>query len=457
MPERGIWCAKALLPGGWCESVRLVLTADGVIRSVVEAPAAQGDVVLPGITIPGMPNAHSHGFQRLMTGLTGQLREGGDSFWGWRNTMYTLANRISPEQLADCMAFVYMEMLLAGYTSCVEFHYLHHQPDGRAYGQAAEMSLRVLAAADAAGISVTLAPVLYQVSGFGAAGPEAHQRRFSQSLDAYLALLDDCRHQLEGRPLHRLGVAPHSLRAVPLDALRALTGALPENDTPIHIHVAEQPAEVEACLEAHGARPVELLLDRVGLDRRWCLVHATHVTADECTRAARSGAVAGVCPSTEADLGDGFFGTPAWLDAGGRLAIGSDSNLRISPSEELRLLEFAARLRTGTRQVLRSPEQACGRFLYEHAAHGGAQALGQAVGQLDTGHRADLVELDAEHPLLVGRSQDEWLESYVFGGHEGMIRSVFVGGEQRVAEGRHPAEAALRERFASVTRALTAR
>lgn len=456
MSDRSIWCRHALLPDGWHENVRLDLSADGLIVEARPAERRRAEVTLDGVVVPGMPNLHSHGFQRLMVGLTGERRTGVDSFWGWRRAMYDFANRLTPEQLSDCMGWVYAEMLCAGYTSCAEFHYLHHQPDGTPYARRAEMSLRVLQAADEAGIAVSLLPVLYQASGFGSAGVEPHQRRFANSLDDYIELLADYDNAVRDSEWHRLGVAPHSLRAVPPESLSQLLRQLPEADTPIHIHVAEQPAEVEACLRQHGARPVEWLLANAPVGPHWCLVHATHMDEAECEQAAHTGAVAGLCPTTEADLGDGFFETPAWLAAGGVFGIGSDSNLRISVAEELRLLEFTARLRSGARQVLRSPELSCGRFLYQRAAIGGARALAQPVGQLASGCRADLVELDPGHPLLAGRHGDQWLEAYVFGGGEGMVRSVFVGGQQQVAEGRHRDQDRLRERFCKVSAVLAA-
>jgi formimidoylglutamate deiminase len=401
-----------------------------------------------------MTNLHSHGFQRLMAGLTGTGQQNADSFWGWRKAMYELANRITAEQLEDCMAWIYAEMLMAGYTSCAEFHYLHHRPDGSAYEQRAETSLRILEAADAAGISVTLLPVLYSSSGFGKSTTDSHQRRFRNSTVEYLEILQDCQRAIHEKALHRLGVAPHSLRAVPPESLqRLLNSGLPP-DIPVHIHIAEQVAEVEDCLVCLGARPVEWLLDNAGVDSHWCLVHATHMTDAELDGAASTGAVAGLCPSTEADLGDGFFATAAWLQAGGSFGIGSDSNLRISVSEELRLLEFTERLKQGRRNVLQNAQAGCGRFLYEHAASSGALAMGQTTGLLQTGYRADLVELDAAHPLLEGREGDAILDSLVFAGGNEMVRSVWVAGQPVVNDGHHIHESGLRKRFGLTMKAL---
>lgn len=454
LAETSIWCRRALLASGWQENVLLRVDDRGTIQSIAEGRAGDAGMRLAGPVVPGMPNLHSHGFQRLMAGLTGAPDQGADSFWGWREAMYAFANRLTPRQLGDCTAWLYSEMLCAGYTACAEFHYLHHQPGGEAYGQRAEMSLRVLAAADEAGIGLTLLPVLYQTAGFGKQRAEPQQARFRNSLDDYFALLSDCRQAVSQNPLHWLGVAPHSLRAVPAESLERLMGGLPDAAMPVHIHIAEQPAEVEAGLQALGARPVQWLLDHAPVDGRWCLVHATHMDEEERRRAAASGAVAGLCPTTEADLGDGYFETGAWLQAGGSFGIGSDSNLRVSVSEELRLLEFSARLRSGQRNVLRSGDRQCGRFLYEHAALAGARALGQPVGQLAPGFRADLVELDAAHPMLAGRVDDDVLESLVFAGGRDMVRTVLVGSQVVVEAGRHRHADRLRARFVETVNCL---
>ncbi len=454
MTDLRIYCRRALLADGWKDHVVLGLSTSGRIESLSTGTQSEAELSLQGTVIPGMPNLHSHGFQRMMAGMTGAHLQGADSFRGWREAMYRLANKVTPEQVEDCMAWVFAEMLTAGYTSCAEFHYLHHQPGGTPYAQRAEISLRVLAAANTVGLGLTLLPVLYCASGFGQHSPTAQQARFSHSLDAYLDLLQDCTQAVRGHALHRVGIAPHSLRAVPAAVLVLLVDAVADKGLPIHIHIAEQATEVQDCLTHLGARPVAWLLDNVQVDTRWCLVHATHINDSELHNAAHSGAVAGLCPTTEADLGDGFFAAADWLDAGGRFGIGSDSNLRISVSEELRLLEFSERLRRGRRNVLRDKGGNCGRFLYAHAARSGAQALAQETGILAIGRRADLVELDPAHPLLAGRDGDAVLESLLFAGGKEMVRSVIVGGRQLVIEGRHIDEAALRARFGRAMKAL---
>ncbi len=457
MTDVRIYCHRVLLADGWKEHVVLGIGASGFIESLGTGTQSEADVILQGTVIPGMPNLHSHGFQRMMAGMTGAHRQHADSFWGWREAMYRLANKITPEQVEDCMAWVFAEMLTAGYTSCAEFHYLHHQPGGTSYDQRAELSLRVLAAANSAGLGLCLLPVLYCASGFGQHSTSAEQARFSHSLDGYLDLLQDCKQAVRGQVLHRVGIAPHSLRAVPAEILALLFDSVDDTELPVHIHIAEQIDEVQDCLAHLGARPVAWLLDNAPVNARWCLVHATHINDSERANAAASGAIAGLCPTTEADLGDGFFATAEWLDAGGRFGIGSDSNLRISVSEELRSLEYSERLRRGRRNVLRDEDGNCGRFLYEHSARAGAQALAQETGVLAGGRRADLVELDPAHPLLAGRDGDAVLESLVFAGGKDMVRSVFVGGRQLVTEGRHVDEVALRRRFDNAMQAVLSR
>jgi formimidoylglutamate deiminase len=449
-----IYCRHALLAGGWANDVLLEIGSGGLIGQISTGQPECTDVQLHGTVIPGMPNLHSHGFQRMISGLTGGRTESTGNFWGWREAMYAFANRITAEQLEDCMAWVYAEMVMAGYTSCAEFHYLHHQPDGVAYSQPAETSLRILSAANSSGIALTLLPVFYSISGFGQASASHEQRRFSNNLDNYLELLGACRKAIGQQALHCMGIAPHSLRAVDIDELKNLLELFSTEQIPKHIHISEQIAEVKACIEHLGARPVEWLLNNADVDKNWCLVHATHISDSERTDAAASGAVAGLCPTTEADLGDGFFDTAAWLSEGGCFGIGSDSNLRISVSDELRLLEFSERLRQERRNILRNDFQSCGRFLYEHAAISGAQALGQKCGVIETGNRADLIELDGEHPLLAGREDDAILDSLVFAGSREMIRTVYVAGQRLVEDGHHINESALKTGFSKVMKEL---
>ncbi len=393
---------------------------------------------LDGAVIPGMPNLHCHAFQRLMAGLGQATTGSADSFWTWREVMYAMAGRVSPEQLEACAAGLYVEMLKSGYTSCAEFHYLHHAPGGEPYADPSELGQRVLAGAVSAGIGLTLLPVFYRRSGFGAADVTPRQARFRHSLDGFIELVNGLSGAIRMFPRARLGVAPHSLRAANIDEIAAIVGEF--SDIPVHIHIAEQRLEVEECTAALGAPPVAWLLNHFDVDSRWCLVHATHMTDSERQDAAATGAVAGLCPTTEADLGDGIFPAAQWQASRGAWGIGSDSNLRICPAEELRLLEFSQRLATGRRNVLAGGQGSTGQSMWAAAATGGARAMGQPVGRLEPGCRADLVELDLSHPRLEGLSGSQWLDSYIFAGDRDMIASVTVAGEQVVVAGRHHAE-----------------
>lgn len=441
MPEPQIRCHSVLTDRGWLGPAVIHLDAKGFIHAVEALPDQA--VVDYGHVIPGMPNLHSHAFQRQMAGLSGSAGPEGDSFWTWRELMYRLALRIQPDQLRAIAAFLQAEMLENGYTSCAEFHYLHHQPDGKPYADPAEMCGQILAAADQSGMALTLLPVFYCRSGFASADVTERQVRFRNTGAQYLELWQRCTAMLQGQALHRLGLAPHSLRAVSAEQLAEVLQACRSVDQPIHIHIAEQQREVDECQAATGARPVQWLLDQHELGPDWCLVHATHMDTREFSEVLRTHAVAGLCPSTEADLGDGYFGIADWFERSGRFGIGSDSNLRLSPIEELRMLEFQARLQSGKRNVLSEQGFSCGRSLWQRALAGGAQALGQMVGRIAPAFRADLIELDHHHPLLEGRKGDSLLDSWIMAGEQSMIRTVWVGGQKRVVEGRHKARDAL--------------
>ena len=452
-----LWAETALLPDGFAAGVRLEIDEGGDLASVQAGSSAAGAERLAGIVLPGVPNLHSHAFQRALAGLA--ERQGADeaSFWSWRAVMYRFLERIGPDELAAIAAQLYVEMLEAGYTAVGEFHYLHHQPDGRPYADPAELSQAILAARRQAGIGLTHLPVLYMAGGFGGAPPDPGQRRFVNDLDAFGALLERLRAAVAGDPDLRLGLAPHSLRAVPdqalLEALVMLDRIDPE--APVHIHVAEQVREVRDCLAWCGRRPVAHLLEVAPVGSRWCLIHATHMDDDETLELARSGAVAGLCPTTEANLGDGLFNLAAFLEAGGRFGIGSDSHVSVSPVEELRWLEYGQRLDTLRRLVAASLEQPhCGARLWQAALAGGAQALGRRMGRLAPGHRADLIRLDADHPVLAGRRGDRLLDSLVFAGNANPVQDVMVGGRWLVRDGRHRARAEVAGRYRAALRRL---
>lgn len=452
--NRRLRCERVLTDRGWRADVALELDEGGLIQAVEAGPVQSGEQTITGAVIPGMPNVHSHGFQRLIAGLGGR-RTGNDSFWTWREAMYRVAGRLGPEELGACMAGLYLELLRGGFTSCAEFHYLHRDPSGAAYADPAELSHRVLDAAGAAGMPLTLLPVLYRRSAMGAEDVAPAQVRFRLDLDDYGQLLDRCRIRAAATPGARVGVAPHSLRAVgaaDLEALLQLAG----EDEPVHIHVAEQPAEVNEALAHLGARPLAWLLDHAPVDERWCLVHATHLDDRELRTGAATGAVAGLCPTTEADLGDGLFRAREWLEAGGRFGVGSDSNLRLEATEELRLLEFGQRLRDGGRNLLARDGENVGQALWEGAADGGARAIGQPVGRLAPGRRADFLVLDTSHALLDGLADEALLDAFVFAGSRDMIAGVWVAGERVVHRGRHAQDVRMEADMAQVLRRLRA-
>lgn len=435
-----ISCAHALVDHEWHDDVVLGLDEVGMILDVRQHQGESPGKWLSGFVVPGMSNVHSHGFQQLIAGLSAPgSGRGQDSFWSWRQAMYALATSMRPAEYQVCLSWVYLQMLKSGFTSCAEFHYLHHQADGTPFAQKEEMSLRIIAAAETAGMPLTLLPVLYQRAGFGERAPEQQQRRFVNSLDDYLDLLDRLQAEIDTRSAVRLGIAPHSLRAVPRSVISALDEAVTKA-MPRHMHIAEQSAEVRESIYHLGARPIEWLADEVNLNEQWTLIHATHAQSHELERLARQDVSVGLCPMTEADLGDGMFPVDAWLEMDGKFAVGSDSNVRISPAGELRQLEWGERLRTGRRNVLARRGRSVGETLYARCCSAGAAAINQPCGLLSSGLRADLVELDETHPLLRGCTPEQVLERWIFSGGQDMIKSVWVAGKPVIVNGRHSAE-----------------
>ena len=439
---RALFSSDALLPTGWARDVLLQWNAQGGLEAVTPGAACPPGIPRAGgPLVPGMPNLHSHAFQRAFAGLTEYRGAAHDSFWSWRTLMYRFANALTPQQLEAIATGLYVEMLEAGYTSVCEFHYIHHGIDGQPYADDATLSQALLRAAARAGIGLTLLPVLYQTAGFGGLPPNEGQRRFIRSTDNMLALLERLAPLCAAQDA-RLGLAPHSLRAVPPDSLREAIAGLHALDAqaPVHIHIAEQTGEVEACLAWSGQRPVQWLLDHAPVDARWCLVHATHMTPDEYQRAARTGAVAGLCPTTEANLGDGLFDTQAWLAAGGRWGIGSDSHATVNAAEELLMLEYGQRLMTRQRNLLANAGQASvATAMTLEAVAGGAQASARRIGGLAAGQQADWVVLAASDPLLQGLPGAEaMLSAHVFASHRrSAIGEVWVAGRPLVQAGRH--------------------
>jgi len=440
---------QALLPEGWRRDVRIDVDATGDIVAVapdVGDGVPEGVERLDGPVLPGMANLHSHAFQRAMAGLAETRGPGEDDFWSWRERMYRFVLRLTPDDAFAIARFLYLEALRNGYTAIAEFHYVHHRPDGAPYPQPAEMVLRHLAAACEVGIAVTLLPSLYRWSNFGAQPLASRQRRFASDPDTVLRLVEAARSAAGDDPDVRVGVAPHSLRAADrasIDALLAGADAI-DASAPIHVHAAEQTREVDDCLASTGQRPVEWILSNLPVDARWCLVHATHMTARETLALARSGAVAGLCPTTEANLGDGLFPMLDFRAAGGVYGIGGDSHVSRDPAEELRWLEYGQRLSLQRRNLIvggrreggyRGP--AVGTTLWAEAADGGARAIGRAMGAIAAGRRADLVELDAAAPDLHGRSGDAITNALVFAGSSGLVRNVMVGGRWVVRDRCH--------------------
>jgi formimidoylglutamate deiminase len=420
------------------------------------ASAGDSPEYLDGWVLPGMPNLHSHAFQRAMAGLTERRGPGDDSFWTWRETMYGFAERIDPDTLQAIATQLYVEMLKAGYTQVCEFHYLHHQPDGTPYAQPEAMSLALIEAAREAGIALTLLPVLYMSGGFDGRALSSRQRRFGHDVERYLQLLANLRRH-ESHDV-RVGVALHSLRAIPESAWRGVIEHEALKTGPVHIHIAEQIGEVQDCLATRGARPVEWLFDHAPIDRRWCLVHATHLTEQETAQLAHSGAVAGLCPTTEANLGDGLFPLARYLNAGGTLGIGSDSHISVSPVEELRWLEYGQRLSTRHRNVAaRHAGDSVGETLWRAALKGGAQAADLPIGALETGKRADFIVLNPEAPSLAARDSRSVMDSFLFAGNVSAVRHVMAGGKWAVRDFEHRDEARIAARYRmAVTRLATA-
>ena len=445
------------LPEGWCDR-QLIELRDGRIAAVcADAGQTVADARATWL-LPGIPNLHSHAFQRAMAGHAERRGDPADSFWTWRETMYAFAGRMTPEALFAIASQLYVEMLEAGYTWVCEFHYVHHRPDGTAYAPATAMCDALIEAAQATGIGLTLLPVLYMRGGFDGRPLAPRQRRFGHEVDAYLELLADLKRREQARL--RVGVALHSLRAVPPDAMKAVLASDLCSDIPVHIHIAEQIGEVQDCLALRGARPVEWLLDNAPVDARWCLVHATHLTPEEARAIADSGATVALCPTTEANLGDGLFPLRRYLDHDGAWGIGSDSHISVSPVEELRWLEYGQRLQTRHRNIAADDEQpGVGETLLTGALHGG-RACAAPVGVIEAadgafaGAPADLVALDAQAPILAGHDRDSLIDAWLFAGNRNLVESVWAGGEKVVSGGRHRDAGAIAARYRRCLSAL---
>ncbi len=433
-----LWFERAWIDNRWEKGVRLGI-AGGRIASVQTGVAADSGDEKHRAGLPGLCNVHSHGFQRGMAGLSERRSRPDDNFWSWREIMYRFLDRLTPEDVAAITAQAYAEMLEAGFTRVGEFHYLHHDASGVRYADVAEMAGAIAEASAATGIGLTLLPVFYAHGNFGAAPPSAGQRRFLNDIDGFATLLDASRSKLVGDA--NIGIAPHSLRAVAPPELAALLEMSPMG--PVHIHAAEQAKEVADCVAWSGARPVEWLLDTAGVDERWCLVHSTHLDEREVPRLAASGAVAGLCPITEANLGDGIFPAVDYLAGGGRFGVGTDSNIMIDAAGELRALEYSQRLAHRARALLANDESPfVGANLFARAVAGGAQALGVPAG-IAAGYAADIVTLDLDHPAFAGADDATLLDRWIFAARSGAIDSVWRAGVKRIEKGRHVAADAI--------------
>ncbi|WP_439398034.1 formimidoylglutamate deiminase [Bradyrhizobium sp. PMVTL-01] len=446
--------ASALLPSGWANDVQVVVAARSIAAVTAGVAPAAGDE-RHAIGLPGLASLHSHAFQRGMAGLAELRGDSTDTFWTWRETMYRFALAMTPDDVAAVATLLYVEMLEQGFTRVGEFHYLHHDRDGSPYADIAEMAAKIAQAAEASGIALTLLPSFYAHGSFGGAAPHAGQRRFICTVDQFAALVAASRNAIGNLPGANIGIAPHSLRAVAPDEL---TSIIPlANGGPVHIHAAEQVKEVEDCLAWSGRRPVQWLLEHAPIDQRWCLIHATHMTDEEVTAFAKTGAVAGLCPITEASLGDGIFLAREFLDAGGLFGVGTDSNVLIGAADEMRQLEYGQRLKHRQRNVLSGGAgRSTGRSLFDDALAGGARALAQQTVGLAPGARADIVTLDAAHPSLAGRTHDAVIDGWIFAAGGAAIDCVWAGGNKVVEGGRHRLRQAARERFKAAVRRLVA-
>jgi formimidoylglutamate deiminase len=448
-----IWSEQALLPDGWATGVSVTFL-EGRITQVAANTVPNGQRV--GVLLPAPTNLHSHAFQRAMAGLTERRGpDPRDSFWTWRQLMYRFLDRLTPDDVQAIAAFVQMEMAEAGYAAVAEFHYLHHGPGGQPYDNPAEMAARVAAAAAQTGLGLTLLPVLYQFGGCDARALGPGQNRFGNTADQFAALMDRAAAAITPLPHDTvLGVAPHSLRAVSVEGLAFATSLRPA--APIHMHLAEQVAEVDEVLAHRGARPTEWLLANAEVNARWCLIHCTQMQPHETKGLAASSAVAGLCPITESSLGDGIFDGVAYAAQGGRWGIGSDSNIRIALSEELRTLDYSQRLRDRSRAAMATQQHSTGRVLFDAATRGGAQAAGREAGAIAPGKLADLVALNTTGPDMAGHEGDTVLDAFIFAGDDRMVTHLWSAGRPLVRDGRHFAHDAITSAYSAVVTKMRA-
>ena len=463
MPDKHYFMPCVLLADGWANNVQLSVGEDGLISAVAQDvdPSVEDLIHISGTVIPGIPNCHSHAHQRAMSGLGEKAsidpatqKKASDSFWTWRTVMYHYLERIQPHHLHAIASQLYLEMLKVGYTNTAEFQYLHHDLNGASYENPAEMTLQCLQAARDVGIGFTALPVLYRHGGFGGQDALDGQKRFLNDADQFCEIVNRLFDAVSSTRAQSasVGIAPHSLRAVTDELLNEVIQNLSTHElAAIHVHVAEQTKEVEDCLAWSGERPVEWMMNRFAVNENWCAIHATHMTEQETVRLAKSGAVAGLCPTTEGNLGDGLFDINSYSAENGSWAIGSDSHISISPVEELRWLEYGRRLFDRKRNILATEtELHTGMKLLEHALQGGKQSSGLKIAELKVGSRADFVVLEDLHPRLYGRNQSDLIDSWIFSGNENVVRDVYVSGMPMVVDGHHPKEQEIEQNYRRV-------
>jgi len=450
-----VFAQRAWLTDGWCSNVRLSIE-NGLITRIDKNATPSIDDVRIDTLLPALANLHSHAFQRAMAGMTEFRAADQDSFWTWRSLMYQFLEHLRPEHIEAIAALVFMEMQEAGYASVGEFHYVHHQKNGERYGNPAELTMRILAAASTTGIGLTHLPVLYTYGGAQKTPLVGGQLRFGNSVEQFIELVGSANAAISKLPQDcRVGIAPHSLRATAPEELSAIVGAYP--DGPIHIHISEQPKEVEDIANWLGARPVEWLLSNHDVGKNWCLIHATHMTRAETLDLAATQAIVGLCPITEANLGDGPFNGPDYLAANGAFGIGSDSNVRVSLTEELRMLEYSQRLRDLRRNVMVNDAGSVGKTLYLGAASGGALALARDAGVIEIGRLADLLAINTSHQSLCGLKLEQLFDGLCFAAGDDVVSDVWSAGRHMVQHGAHVHRQTITENYKSAIKDLTNR
>ncbi len=448
-----IFAQTALLENGWADRVEIKISNNGLIEEVISDTNRTSDIYVD-ILLPAPVNAHSHAFQRAMAGLTERRGpNGSDSFWTWRKLMFRFLNQLKPKHIEKICALVQMEMLEAGFATNVEFHYLHHQPGGQQYSKLSEMSSRICSATLQSGIGLTIIPALYQYGGCDKSELREGQVRFRNSVDQYLKLFQEVNDMIKNMPDDtNTGLSAHSLRAVGKAEIIEISKFA--GDRPLHMHVAEQAAEVEEVFSAWGKRPVEWILENLPINPRWCLIHCTHMLPDEILKLSTTGAVVGLCPITEANLGDGIFDAVKWLNIGGNVAIGSDSNIIISLAEEIRSLEYSQRLRDHSRASLATNNKSTGRRIFDAILHGGARASGRNTGKIAVGQWADLLSIDSSNINLLHSRGDSILDSFIFTSKQGFVENVWSAGRHMVKSGRHIARESITENYIKVIKEL---